>query len=274
MVTSVAILLSTCVVYDDRRQTRIHLAHMFAEVPGVRRLVPVTSVERLLLSVAEELGHVVVIGPHGPASTGADVVQRVLARRSGAVILVVGSADDARPVSAAVASGAVGFVRWDASPALVRTLVDSLARVGSSPSEHSFDPAPASPAEGRWVERPCTISSELGISRRESEVLDGISRGLSNREISRQLGLSENTVKSHVRQLFSRLGVHERAHAVARAYRMGIFPPFAPGMLPREGDFGRPAELGGRVQHRGQRQAAREPHPVRRRTLRGVAAPR
>jgi two-component system nitrate/nitrite response regulator NarL len=241
MVTSGAVPLSTCVVYDGRREARGHLARMLAEVPGVRRLIPVASVEGLLV-LAGEPGHVVVIGTPGPASGGVDVVRAVLASRSDAVILVVGSVEDARPASAAVAAGAVGFVRWDASPALVRTLVDSLAGLGPSLSGLTFSPASASPADGRRVERPCSIPSDLGISRRELEVLDGIGRGLSNRELSRKLDLSENTIKSHVRGLFSRLGVHERAHAVARAYRLGLFVP--------EGDSDRSAALGGRGQRR------------------------
>jgi DNA-binding NarL/FixJ family response regulator len=261
MVTSGAVPLSTCLVYDERREARIHLARVLAEVPGVRRVIPVTSVERLL-SLAGELGHLVVIGTHRPASTGPDAIRRILALRPGAVILVVGSGGDARPVGTAVAAGATGFVRWDAAPALVRILVDSLDRAGASLAELTVGPAPASPAEGRGGERPRAVPSDLGISPRELEVLDGISRGLSNRELSRQLDLSENTVKSHVRRLFSRLGVHERAHAVARAYRLGLFACPAPRTPTRREGPDRPAELDGRSRHRGPNRVGWQPRPL------------
>jgi ATP/maltotriose-dependent transcriptional regulator MalT len=58
--------------------------------------------------------------------------------------------------------------------------------------------------------------------------------GLSNAQIGRELYLSNNTVKSLARRLFSKLGVHERAHAVARAYRLGLFATAAEGPRLRE----------------------------------------
>jgi len=67
------------------------------------------------------------------------------------------------------------------------------------------------------------VQLQLGISQRELQVLGGISQGLSNADIGRELYLSDNTVKCHARRLFGKLGVHERAHAVALAYRSGLF---------------------------------------------------
>ena len=60
---------------------------------------------------------------------------------------------------------------------------------------------------------------EQGPSRRESEVLELISQGLGNREISKRLFLSEETVKSHVRHLLAKLQARSRAHAVAIGFR-------------------------------------------------------
>ena len=54
------------------------------------------------------------------------------------------------------------------------------------------------------------------------QVLGGISEGMSYAEIGRELYLTDNTVKSHASRLFMKLEVHERAHAVARAYRVGL----------------------------------------------------
>ena len=277
MVTSSAVSRSVCVVYDDRRQARIQLARMFAEVPGVRRVIPVSSVDGLV-SLAGEPGAVVVVGTRRPASVGADAIRRVLALRSGAAVVVVGGDEDACPVSSAVAAGAVGFLRWDAAPVLVRTLVDSLAGADSgrppcsTPDDdgtrrvvdHASGPPPVSPADGcpGGYQAGCTVPSDLGISRRELQILHGISRGFSNRELSRQLELSENTVKSHVRRLFSRLGVHERAHAVARAYRLGLFAHPLSGPSTGEGGPDRAARLAGRPPRRVPDQWRMQPRPV------------
>jgi DNA-binding NarL/FixJ family response regulator len=60
------------------------------------------------------------------------------------------------------------------------------------------------------------------VTRRELEVLELIAEGLSTRDISRRLWVTEETVKTHVRRLLSKLGARTRAHAVAIAFRRGV----------------------------------------------------
>jgi DNA-binding CsgD family transcriptional regulator len=60
------------------------------------------------------------------------------------------------------------------------------------------------------------------VTRRELEVLELVSEGLSTREISRRLWITEETVKTHVRRMHNRLAARTRAHAVAIAFRKGI----------------------------------------------------
>jgi DNA-binding NarL/FixJ family response regulator len=59
--------------------------------------------------------------------------------------------------------------------------------------------------------------AEFGLSRREREVLDEILHGLGNRAIARRLCISEDTVKSHVKAIFRKLGARDRGHAIALA---------------------------------------------------------
>lgn len=63
---------------------------------------------------------------------------------------------------------------------------------------------------------------ELGISRRELEVLDLMAQGLSNEEIARNLFISLNTVKTHSSNIFVKLGVKRRTQAVEKAKRIKI----------------------------------------------------
>lgn len=65
-------------------------------------------------------------------------------------------------------------------------------------------------------------SVEHRLSARELEVLTLIAQGLENTEIARKLGVSEETVKSHVRRLLSKLQVRSRAHAVSVGFRQGL----------------------------------------------------
>ncbi len=60
------------------------------------------------------------------------------------------------------------------------------------------------------------------LTERELQVLRGMSEGKSNAEIGRELYVSEDTVKTHARRLFRKLGARDRAHAVASAFRAGL----------------------------------------------------
>ena len=63
-----------------------------------------------------------------------------------------------------------------------------------------------------------TLAERLLVSLREAEVLYWIARGRSNKEIGVELGISEFTVKTHLKRLFARLKVHTRASAVAAVF--------------------------------------------------------
>jgi DNA-binding CsgD family transcriptional regulator len=73
---------------------------------------------------------------------------------------------------------------------------------------------PAAPGDGP--------ARELGITRRELEILGQIAAGLSNREIASRLFVSENTVKTHASRLFDKLGARRRTEAVRIARERGL----------------------------------------------------
>jgi NarL family two-component system response regulator LiaR len=69
-----------------------------------------------------------------------------------------------------------------------------------------------------------TRLAELGITRRELEILELISHGLSNREIAEKLFVSENTVKTHSSRLFDKLSARRRTQAVQMGKELGLIP--------------------------------------------------
>jgi LuxR family maltose regulon positive regulatory protein len=81
----------------------------------------------------------------------------------------------------------------------------------------------------RWQERhqrDTYAGSPLGtpssLSTRERSILEQIGQGKSNKEIAKDLSIAPETVKSHVKNIFAKLAVKKRAHAVARAQRLGL----------------------------------------------------
>jgi DNA-binding NarL/FixJ family response regulator len=81
-------------------------------------------------------------------------------------------------------------------------------------SQQTVAPAPARPPA--WFE---------GLSVRESEVLEGLASGLSNKEIGQRLGITEGTVKNHMSAVLSKLGALDRTQAALRAREWGLLPP-------------------------------------------------
>jgi ATP/maltotriose-dependent transcriptional regulator MalT len=65
---------------------------------------------------------------------------------------------------------------------------------------------------------------DLGITRREMEILELVAQGLSNREIAEKLFVSENTVKTHCSRAFDKLGARRRTEAVQLGKRAGLLP--------------------------------------------------
>jgi DNA-binding NarL/FixJ family response regulator len=70
--------------------------------------------------------------------------------------------------------------------------------------------------------RPEATGGVPTLTERELQVLQGMGRGRSNNEIGRELYLSEDTVKTHARRLFRKLGAADRAQAVAMGFRWGL----------------------------------------------------
>ncbi len=85
---------------------------------------------------------------------------------------------------------------------------------------HRLTPRPA-PAQ---FQRNDAAIRSLGLSRRECEILALLATGGSNKEMARALGISPNTVKTHVARIYEKLGVDRRIQAVETARRLALIP--------------------------------------------------
>jgi len=147
-----------------------------------------------------------------PGGNGVDAITALAAAGSRANVLVLTTYDTDRDIMAALDAGATGYLLKDAP----RDELFGAIRAAAA-GESVLSPAVAT----RVVSRVRTSRSEA-LSGRETDVLALVARGRSNREIARALFVSEATVKTHLGHVYVKLGVNDRASAVATAYDRGL----------------------------------------------------
>jgi DNA-binding NarL/FixJ family response regulator len=234
-------------VFDERRRVRDDVATRLLALPFVARVEAVGDPASLLARLANRLPDMLLIGTQRATDSGLSVATSVLRVHPGLPVLVLGSPDDAESVRAAVAVGARGFLRWDATPLELGLGLARPARRPEAPGRPGQLPAPRSPHQvgvptgaaggpgAGWngasplaTSAPTTVRSivpetpGVTLSMREMQVLTGMSQGKSNAAIGRELYLSEDTIKTHARRLFRKLGAKDRAEAVATGFRRGM----------------------------------------------------
>jgi DNA-binding NarL/FixJ family response regulator len=202
--------VATVLVCDDSALVRETLHRVLVTVPGVTRVVDAASGEDALARWSVERPSLVLMDVRMPGIGGVEATRRLMSRHPEAVVVMVTLAEDAEGVARAVAGGARGYVVKDATreemaATVVHVLSDAVWR-RSTPAPRVVEGAGPAPA----------------LTEREMQVLTGMSRGRSNAEIGKELFLSEDTVKTHARRLFRKLGAADRAQAVALGFRWGL----------------------------------------------------
>jgi DNA-binding NarL/FixJ family response regulator len=165
------------------------------------------------LTLAKELDpDVVLMDLRMPGGNGVDAIAALASSGSRAHVLVLTTYDTDRDIMAALDAGATGYLLKDAP----RDELFAAIRAAAA-GESVLSPAVAT----RVVSRVRTAGSEA-LSGRETDVLALVAKGRSNREIARALFVSEATVKTHLGHVYAKLGVNDRASAVATAYDRGL----------------------------------------------------
>ncbi len=145
-------------------------------------------------------------------------------------VLILTTFDPDEYVYRALRAGAGGFVLKDISPedlvAAVRTLADGGALLAPSVTRRLISRFATPPSFDQSV-----VARLDRLTDREREVLSAVAAGLSNNEIAEDLFVGASTIKSHVSSILTKLGLTNRAQAVAFAYESGL-------VKPGEGDIG------------------------------------
>ena len=145
-----------------------------------------------------------------PKKDGLQVLIELMSRRgSKARIIVMSSHDSEQDICRAFRGGAKGFLAKDAEPQQIQEAVRKVAE------GESFIPPEIALKLAESISRP-------ELSQRETQVLQCLARGKSNKEIGQALFISEGTVQHHVKSILSKLDAGGRAEAMAIAARRGL----------------------------------------------------
>jgi DNA-binding NarL/FixJ family response regulator len=204
-------------IADDHPLVRHALARSVARLRPEARVLQAASHDDTLAQLAAEQPTLALVDLHMPGMDGTLALRRLRAAAPATRLLVVSGNDDPAVMRAALAAGAAGFVPKSEPPErLEQALALVLAGGTWLPPQ-----ALADCRDGVPPARP----DPAALTPRQTEVLHGLMRGLPNKLIARELGLTEGTVKIHIAAILRALQARNRTEAVVVARDLGIVPP-------------------------------------------------
>lgn len=214
---------------DDEPLVRGGLAMLLDAEPGISVTAEAGTGREGVDAARRGVADVVVMDLRMPVMDGVAATQEITSDdfapgNRALPVLVLTTFDGDGQLYAALRAGASGFLLKSAAPGSLAEAVRSLAR-----GDGWLDPAVTRMLIREFAGRaPEVLPAPAELSRltqREREILAIIATGLSNIEIAGKLFLSEGTVKTHVGRIFAKLGLRDRAQAVAFAYESGLVRP-------------------------------------------------
>lgn len=113
-------------------------------------------------------------------------------------------------------AGAMGYVRKTLGPGALRNVIELIM------SGERFFPIPEGGEHADETPGAAAPAQQVRVTPRQKQILQGLVDGFSNKEIARELGIIEGTVKAHIRSLMSKLGVRNRTQLAVMATRGGL----------------------------------------------------
>lgn len=202
----------TLVIADDHPVVRDGLRGIFTADNGFE-VVGEAANGAEAVALAEKLApDVILMDLRMPGTDGVTAITRLAGLGNRARVLVLTTYDTDSDVLPAIEAGATGYLLKDAPREELFRAVRAAAR-----GESVLSPAVASLIMGQ-VRAPARAE----LSAREVEVLALIAQGCTNKEAAARLFISEATVKTHLLHAYAKLGVKDRASAVATAFQRGL----------------------------------------------------
>lgn len=216
------------VVADDQTVIRESVATMLGLQPDLLVVATAANGAEAVAAALAERADVVLMDLTMPVLDGAGATAELQREAPDVRVLVLTTYGDEASVLRALDAGAAGYLTKDAGREEIARAIRSVAS-GQAVLDLQLQRrlVHAAVQRGNAASGPVADAelASFGLTARETEVLGLMTGGRSNRDIARQLVVSEGTVKTHINNLFAKLGVGDRAAAMAIGFRSGLGPP-------------------------------------------------
>ncbi|MBA3700708.1 MAG: response regulator transcription factor [Planctomycetes bacterium] len=192
-------------IVDDHAVVREGLEAMLVVDPGITRITTAASGADAIRACTAETPDVVLLDLRMPGGDGLGVLDIIRARWPSVRVLLLSANASTTEVLRARHAGAAGHLTKTTDRASLLAAIRLVMGGGTC-----------------FTDTAAPVVDTHGLSARELEVLSHLGRGLSNDDLGRVLGVSAETIKSHLKSVFAKLGVTGRTEAVARAFELGL----------------------------------------------------
>jgi DNA-binding NarL/FixJ family response regulator len=208
-VTTVSPMPLRVVLADDHRLVLDAVQRSLEKDEGFQVVATTNSGAEVSDLVARHRPDLVLMDLRMPGVDGLQALDQIRARDKEVKVVMLSASERPEEIQSALSRGADGFILKSVDPvdlpaALRQVHAGTVFRPGMTGN------APASPAQ------------EAGLTEREVTLVQALSRGLSNKQISQELWITEQTVKFHLRNIFRKLEVTSRTAAARWAHENGV----------------------------------------------------
>lgn len=205
---------------DDQTLVRQGVRSLLDLSDEIRVVAEAADGQQALQMIPEVRPDVVLLDMRMPNMSGLDVLNAMKDREGMPPVIILTTFDDDQLVLAGMKAGAKGYLLKDVS---LEQLVDAVKTVAGGGSlvapvvtQRLLSGLKNMQNDFASLDRPDPLTD------RETEILRLMASGYSNKEIANSLGVAEGTVKNHVSNILSKLGVRDRTRAVLKAFELGI----------------------------------------------------
>lgn len=212
-------MIKVCLV-DDQTLVRAGIRSLLELSDSVEVVAEAADGEEAIRIIPEAKPDVVLLDLRMPGKSGLDVLNTLGARKLLPPTIILTTFDDDQAVLAGIQAGARGYLLKDVT---LEQLVSAIKTVAGGAS--LVKPA----ITERLLQSMSNLDNKFAaldqpeqLTERETEILRLMSGGFSNKEIARALDVAEGTVKNHVSNILSKLGVRDRTRAVLKAFELKL----------------------------------------------------